>query len=348
MKYAPLPKQQLIDVIEGRKNASRIPILVHFWITPDVFGDRKSQFEEILSKYPEDVWWVTLKRPDTYKAPMDDPSYRWSYMDAKEQVSAFDHSGVIKDWETQLEPLLADFPNPEYPGLIPTAVPPDDGRYRLGVFWWFYFEVIWQLRNMDDVLIDFYEEPEAIHAVFRKLTDFYKRMLTRARDELQLNGIFTSDDLGTQTSTFFSPKFFDEFFAPYYKEVIDHVHSLGMHFWLHTCGNIESLLTRFIDLGIDVLHPIQKYTMDEKRVSQIYGNRITIWAGFDVQQTIPYGTPEDVRREVRFMMDTYSRSNGRFMFTLGNRLTKDTPLESLEALLDEAFTYGKRIVREKK
>ena len=80
--------------------------------------------------------------------------------------------------------------------------------------------------------------------------------------------------------------------------------------------------------------------MDERRIAAAYGDRISIWSGFDVQQIIPYGTPDDVRREVRYLIDTYRRSDGRFMLTLGNGATPDTPIESLSALLDEAFTYG--------
>ena len=110
---------------------------------------------------------------------------------------------------------------------------------------------------MADALMDFYLEPEAVHAVFRKLTDFYKRMITRAHESLHLDGIFTSDDLGTQQGTFFSPEIFDEFFAPYYQEVIDHVHSLGMHFWLHTCGNVEKLLPRFLYPMLSVLRALR-------------------------------------------------------------------------------------------
>ena len=91
---------------------------------------------------------------------------------------------------------------------------------------------------------------------------------------------------------------FDEFFAPYYKEVIDRVHALGMHFWLHTCGNVEALLPRFIELGVDVIHPIQKYTMDEQRIARSYGGEAPLWAGVDVERSIPYGPPDAVGGEV--------------------------------------------------
>ncbi|MBQ8953091.1 MAG: methylcobamide--CoM methyltransferase, partial [Clostridia bacterium] len=250
-----------------------------------------------------------------------------------------DSDRVIEDWDAELEAFLADFPSPEYPGLIP-ACPPEDGRYRIGTWWYFFFERLWSIRGMENALMDFYLYPDEIHALFRRLADFYKRMITRAHEALRLDAIMTSDDLGAQTSTFFSPGVFDEFFAPYYREVIDHIHSLGMHFWLHTCGNVKALMPKFIELGVDVQHPIQKYTMDEAEIAREFGGRMTIWAGFDVQRTIPFGTPEDVRREARFLIDTWARPDGRFLFTLGNGATSDTPLPSLEALFDEVFTYG--------
>ena len=134
---------------------------------------------------------------------------------------------------------------------------------------------------------------------------------------------------------------------PYYKELIDHAHSLGMHFWLHTCGNVEMFIPEFIEIGLDVIHPIQKYTMDERQIAEKYGDKICIWAGFDVQRTIPFGTPDDVREEVRRMIDTYYRPEGRLIVAAGNAFTTDTPLASFEALMDETVKYGAEIGKSK-
>ena len=337
MKYKALTREQMKQVIEGRGHAPRVPLMMHCWIHPSAFPEPEArEVQRILDDHPMDAQIIHLRIPSVYNAPDDDPSYRWSYKDPAREGGALDSSGFIEDWDEELDLLLADFPNPDYPGLIPES-PPDDGRYRIGHWWYFFFERFWSMRSMEDALTDFYLYPEAVHALFRKLTDFYKVMITRAKNELNVDGIFTSDDLGTQTATFFSVKMFDEFFAPYYKEIFDHVHALGMHFWLHTCGNIEELIPRFVDMGLDVLHPIQKYTMDEREIARKYGDKLAIWAGFDVQQTIPYGTPDDVRREVDFMIDTYKRDDGRFLLTLGNGATPDTPIASLEALFDEFF-----------
>lgn len=121
-------------------------------------------------------------------------------------------------------------------------------------------------------------------------------MLRRGREELHLDAVWTSDDIGTQTAPFFSPKIFREFFKPYYQELVAYAHELGMHFWLHCCGNILAFLPDLIEIGVDVLHRSRSTPMDEREVAQKYGKDLCIWAGFDVQRIIPYGTPEDVRR----------------------------------------------------
>ncbi len=68
-----------------------------------------------------------------------------------------------------------------------------------------------------------------------------------------------------------------------------------MQAWLHTCGNVERFLPALIEMRLDVIHPIQKYAMNEIKIARDFGGKITFWAGFDVQRIIPYGTPEDVR-----------------------------------------------------
>jgi len=340
----PLLREDIVRVIEGHGAAVRVPNLVQLWVNPTTFGDRQPEVEGLLEKYPQDVQRFRFKFPLVFDAPADDPEYRWVNFDNPRagEVHGLDEIVAIAEWDTQLEGVLANFPDPEYAGIFPEN-PPPDGRYRLGQGFVFLFERFWTLRGMTNALIDFYEYPDEVHRLFDKITTFYCRVLERAKAECAIDGFFTSDDLGTQASTFFSPNIFDEFIAPYYKRVIDKCHELGIHFWLHTCGNVETFIPQYIELGVDVLHPIQKYTMDEKNIARKFGDQICIWAGFDVQQIIPWGTPEEVRQEVRFMIDTYYRPDGRLMLTAGNGINQDCPLESLEALLDEVTFYGATI-----
>lgn len=339
-----MTKEELTSIIEGRGCGNRIPVIYDIWIYPDVMGEQEDKVRELLDKVPQDAAGVFFNWPDMYQAPEDDPDYRWAHGDVKKKEGvALDSEGYL-DWEENGEDFFAHFPSADYPGLIP-AQKPETGQYLLGRWWYCLFERLWSLRGMENALTDFYLYPDEVHRLFRKLTDFYKRAMERGRKELGIDGIFTSDDIGTQKAPFFSLEIFREFFKPYYKELCDKAHELGMHFWLHTCGNVELFLEDFIEIGLDVIHPIQKGTMDEASIAEKYGDRICLFAGFDVQQTIPFGTPEDVRREVRFLIDTYANPKGRFLLTMGNGTTPDWKVESLEALYDETLNYGERVLK---
>lgn len=344
---SPLTRDEVTRVIEGRGCASRVPVFLHLWLNPGAFDSEQKQdaVRALMDTYPCDAQVIPCRMPDISIPPEDDPGYRWMHCDAptSQEVTGIDAKTPLADWD-MLDQVIADFPSAEYSDLFP-AKPLSDGRYRIANWYYLLFERFWSLRGMSNALMDFYTDPDEVHRLFVALTDFYIRVIERAKEEVGADAIFTSDDLGTQTGLFFSPQIYDEFFAPYYARIIKRTHELGMHFWLHICGNVTALLPKFIDIGLDVIHPIQKYAMDETVVAAQFGGKISFWAGFDVQRIIPWGTPEEVRQEVRHLFDTYQRSDGRLLFTAGNGITGDTPIASLEALFDEAYTYGSVVAR---
>lgn len=336
MEY--LGKEEVKRVIEGRGNAGRLPILYDMWIYTGVFGERQKEYDAFLDAQPKDVDFIDLNIPDTYKAPENDPSYKWAPegITGKEGVG-IDRNNVAGTWE-DMAAVYDNFPSAEHPNLIP-AVKINEKKYTLGRWCFCFFERLWSLRGMENALMDFYLYPEEVHRLFEKLTVYYMRVMERAKKELGLDGIFVTDDIGTQTGPFFSLEIFREFFKPYYKQLIDKAHSLGMHFWLHTCGNVELFMREFIEIGLDVIHPIQKNAMDQVQTAQKYGGEICFLVGFDVQQTIPFGTEEEIRHEVRTLADAFWRPDGRFLLTMGNGSTPDWKIESLKALYDETKAY---------
>lgn len=334
-----LSREEMKAVIEGRGRAERVPILYDMWIYPWIYGERQKDFEDFLKKQPKDVDIVDLVLPDNFEAPEDAPDYRWAPKGWKKKEGVgIDQCGIADAWE-DMEAVYEAFPTTEYKGLISRAETGKD-KYTIGRWCFCFFERLWSLRGMENALTDFYLYPEEVHRLFSRLTDYYMRIMERAREEAGVDAIFTTDDIGTQTGPFFSLEIFREFFKPYYKKMIDKAHSMGMHFWLHTCGNIDLFMEDFIEIGLDVIHPIQKYAMDPREAAEKYGGRICFLAGFDVQRIIPYGTVEEVRQEVREMIDTFDREEGLFMLTMGNGSTIDWKLESLEALYDETAQYS--------
>ena len=154
------------------------------------------------------------------------------------------------------------------------------------------------------------------------------------------DAIYVTDDLGTQTGPFFSPDIFEEYYLPCYKREIGAAHEMGMHFWLHSCGDIGIFLPRLIGLGLDVIHPIQKFAMDSKETVAKFGGQICFWAGFDVQHILQEEDTEGVRKEVRFLIDTFDRPDGGMCIGAGNGIVSGTPFENIEAFLDESIRYG--------
>ncbi len=336
-----LKREDIIQVIEGKGAAKRVPLLMDLWIYDNVFDGKAEKRTQWLSQYPCDVKEVFLHMPGMFEAPAEDSTFCWTTDQMTlDETKGLDAQSVIQDWEKDGEEFYRTFPSAESPALI-TEKPNKEGQYLLGRWWYCLFERLWSLRGMENALMDFYLYPEEIHKLFRYLTDFYMRAMERAKEELDVDGFFVSDDIGTQAGPFFSLDIFREFFKPYYKEIIEKAHSLGTHFWLHSCGNIELFLPDFIEIGLDVIHPIQKYTMDEKEIAEKYGNQICILAGFDVQNTIPFGTTEDVEKEVRFLKDTYQKPEGRFMLTMGNGSTVDWKISSLDMLYKTALEEKK-------
>ncbi|MBP3333919.1 MAG: hypothetical protein J6M35_07740 [Clostridia bacterium] len=335
-----LSREEIINVIEGKGHASRIPTYYHGWMHPHVFGKDRELAEKYLRDYPFDFEKITIMLPDKYNAPADDPSFRFMHRDPlpdEVENKALDAQTALQMEE--IDDMIADFPDPNYHAIWEQKLG-EKTKYRVLYMWFTLFERHWWLRGMENALTDYYEYPEETHKLYQAFTNFYIKLIQNSKKYYDIDGFFITDDIGTQKYPFFSIDIFREFFKPYYSQIVKAAHEAGVHVWLHTCGNVTSFIEDFIDIGFDVLHPIQKYSMDEVEVARRFGDRITILAGFDVQQIIPNGTPEDVRREVRHLIDTYSRKEGRLIMTLGNEATCDFPIENLYALLDETYNYG--------
>lgn len=332
-----LSRQEIKNIIDGKRTTERIPNLCALWINSGSFIGQEEEMKKWLSEHPYDIDVLGVRMPGIIEGTEEDKEYCWLPAGSvSERTGALDTMTYIEDWEDEefVEEMFAKFPSPDSVSAV-FGEKAESSKYT--ILHWFYclFERHWSLRGMENSLTDFYLYPDEVHRLYQKLTDFYCRILERAKELYDVDGVFTSDDIGMQTGPFFSLEIFRTFFKPYYKQMIDKAHELGMHFWLHACGNIECFMEDFIEIGLDVIHPIQKYTMDEREIVKKYGGRICFLVGFDVQQIIPFGTPDEVRKEARYLIDTFKREDGRFMMTMGNGSTTDWKKESIEALYDE-------------
>lgn len=304
------------------------------------YGDELARFD----KYEEDVVRVTFPSPAF--VPTENGFY-WRVPERTEEtMKAYDSNAYLPDWK-DLPALLENLPNTDAPGLFDRAKRIADaahaeGKYVVINHWHLMYERIWQFRGMQNLMIDYYENPDEVHALHKAVADTELKLLKRAIEEVKPDGYMISDDLGTQNSLMMSPATFREFIKPYYKQIWGLTRAHDIDNWMHTCGNISEIIDDLIECGLSVLHPLQKGTMDWNEVAAKWKGKIAFWVGMDVQNTMINGTPEDVRREVRLMRDTFDSPEGGFLYAAGNGIVGGTPIENIEAFLNECITYKGR------
>ena len=164
------------------------------------------------------------------------------------------------------------------------------------------------------------------------LKDFYK-VIGNKIDVVYICGA----DFGTQNSTFCSPDAFARVWLPYYKKVNDWIHqNTGWKTFKHSCGSIISLLDHFIEAGFDIINPVQINAdgMDPKVLKKRFGERIVFWGGgVDTQGVFAFGTPQQVKEQVRRQVGILNE-NGGFVFNTIHNIQANVPFENVVAMLD--------------
>jgi len=150
-------------------------------------------------------------------------------------------------------------------------------------------------------------------------------------------------DFGTQSSTFCSNATFRELYFPYYKRVNDWIHAhTAWKTFKHSCGSVVRLIPDFIACGFDILNPVQCSAagMDAARLKADFGGRIVFWGGgVDTQKTLPFGTPEQVRRQVLQRCEVFS-NNGGFVFNAIHNVQARTPVENVVAMINAVHEFN--------
>ncbi len=152
-------------------------------------------------------------------------------------------------------------------------------------------------------------------------------------------------DFGTQTSTFCSTETYEELYAPYYKRINDWIHgNTSWKTFKHSCGAVAEFIPRFIESGFDIINPVQLSAagMDGRVLKEKYGDKITFWGGgVDTQKTLPFGTPEEVTREVTERCELFA-SGGGFVFNTIHNVQAKTPVENVVAMIDAVKDFNRR------
>lgn len=237
----------------------------------------------------------------------------------------------------------------EEPGFLPQTVGRGDykglfekcrkikestGCYILAMFYGSHFEKAWFARGIDNFLCDLAGNRDyaklMLDTIIRKNLVMLENMLCCE----DIDGVLLGSDWGSQKSMLMSPACWRELLAPGEKKEYDLIHAAGKDVWVHSCGCIEAILPDLIEMGVNVLNPLQPECMDIFEIKRKYGDKLAFWGGISTQQTLPLGSPADVRRETREVITAMSKGGG-YIPAPAQAIQEDVPVKNILALMDE-------------
>jgi len=356
-------RERILAVL-GRKPVDRIAI--DLWHTPEV--------ERMLQEH-----FSVDNNLDLYKV-MGLDKIVWAFVDYKTASGEIEGTqagagaeGTRTMWGVPLktvragyesyhefvEPPMASFDHPDKIAIYPFWPDPTRFDYDSAVRrakqasrdfavigpWVSLFEVYCQLRGLEQAMMDVALNPTLVEAILDRVEQIQTEMMKKFLDQAScyLDMVFVSDDVGCQRGLLFSPNVWRQHLMPRMARWCDFIHSYGLTVFCHTDGAVEPLIQPLIDCGIDVLNPIQHICtgMDPADLKRRYGDQVIFHGGVDNQNVLPFGDPDDVRREVQYLMNTLGGNREGFICCSCHNIQANTPLENILTMVQAVKQYGK-------
>ncbi len=266
----------------------------------------------------------------------DDWGCRWEQTEVKNMGQVVEHPLTDLPAIDQYHP--PDPLHPFYFERIEPLLEKANDRYVVVTCHFNLIERLHMLCGFSQIMEGFYTAPERIETLLEMILEFRLAQLHELyrRFGNHIHGLFLTDDWGTQQGLFISVNMFDQFFGKRYNRLFDAIHGYGWHVMLHSCGKINQLVPRFIELGVDVLNMQQPNTYGLVEFGERFKGKVCFLTTVDIQTTLPHGTEEDVRNEVHLLLDHWGTNQGGFIvFNYGAPDALGIRPENTYAMFDE-------------
>jgi uroporphyrinogen decarboxylase len=271
-----------------------------------------NDMESLKALLDDDIYPVELP----YHSPVSDAIYA-AFDFAKDKGSPDERTltkpGFFEDCSDPEDVNRFDWPEPaKYidPALCRKAVEDvPDGYAVMGVVWSAHFQDACAAFGMETALLKMLTEPEMFRAVINRITDFYLKAngIFYEATKGKIHAVLIGNDFGGQTGLMLSPDLIREFVFDGTRQLIDQAKSYGLKVMHHSCGSIFDIIPDLIELGVDIIHPIQALATDMEpwKLKDAFGDRVSFCGGVDAQNLLVNGKPEDVRRKVDELRDIF-------------------------------------------
>jgi hypothetical protein len=202
------------------------------------------------------------------------------------------------------------------------------------------------IRDVEEWYISTVSRREFIYKLFERQCEMGIKNLARIHQVVgdRVTAVFLSGtDFGQQQGPFVSPQTYRDLFQPFNKAVNDWVHRhTAWKTFIHSCGSVRALIPDFIEAGFDILNPVQcsAARMAPEELKTEFGDQVTFWGGgVDTQQTLPFATADEVRKEVRARLETFGQGGG-YVFNPTHNVQAGVPIENVLAMYEAVRQYG--------
>jgi uroporphyrinogen decarboxylase len=206
------------------------------------------------------------------------------------------------------------------------------------------FETTWMVRGLENILCDLVAEPKFAHTLLEMISEhkvaLYRNLLGEIGEYIQV--VFASDDMGTQKSAMMSLDLYRKTLQPHQQRIWTAVKGFtDAKLFLHSCGSVYQYIPDLIEMGIDILNPVQASAtgMDTHRLKKEFGNKISFWGAIDEQTVLSVGTPLDVQNEVKKRIRDLADGGG-YVIAPSHNLQADVTPQNIVAMAKAAKEYG--------
>jgi uroporphyrinogen decarboxylase len=208
------------------------------------------------------------------------------------------------------------------------------------------FEMISRIRGMEQLAMDMAAEPELAKYQFSQAAAFAKQLAQSACERFDLDWLWTGDDVGGQHSMICSPASWREMIQPHLAELFGIAKSFGLPVAYHSCGAIRPIIPDLIDMGLDVLNPIQCNCpgMDPFELKKEFGKRLTFMGGVDTQHLLPHATSQEVYTATRRLLEAMTAEGGGYILAASHAVPPETPLVNIMAMYEAAGVTQEEIM----
>ncbi len=194
-----------------------------------------------------------------------------------------------------------------------------------------FFETAWYLVGLEKLLIDMMMEAEYVDALFDKVMEVNIEIGKQLID-IGADIIWAGDDFGAQNGMLLSPETWRKYFKPRIKHMFEEFRIVNPAIKIawHSCGSILPIIPDFIEIGLDILNPVQPLAkgMNAEFLKKTYGKDLTFFGGIDIQELLPNGTQEEIIKEVNRISNIYGE-NGAYIIAPAHNIQDDTSIENI-------------------